>query len=235
MQTTASPPENDADVFDRIASSRMSCRAFLKDPVPDELVERILVTAQKTASWNNVQPWHVHITKGKATEHFRDMVSGRAKDAARPTPDLPFPSEYQGVYLERRRACGFALYNAVGIERGDKARYAEQTFRNFLLFDAPHVAIITTEQALGTYGAVDCGGYIANFMLAAQSHGVGTIAQGALAVYSGEIRQFLGLPPSRQVVCGISFGWCDPAHPVNNYRTARADIADVLTWVNEGL
>jgi nitroreductase len=225
--------EEDAEVLHRLMAARLSCRAYLKDPVPQDLIENILSTGQLTASWNNVQPWHVHITRGQGTDRFRAMISAKAKEQATPTPDLPFPREYAGVYLERRRACGFALYNAVGIARGDKEGYARQTFRNFELFDAPHVAIITTEEALGVYGAVDCGGYIANFMLAAQAHGVATIAQGALAMYSADIRSFLKLPASRQVVCGISFGWPDLEHPTSKYRTDRAAIADAVTWTDD--
>jgi nitroreductase len=233
MQSVTVGPsqEGDADVLHRVMAARLSCRAYRKDPVPETLIERILGTAQMTASWNNVQPWHVHITRGQGTDRFREMISAKAEERATPTPDLPFPREYAGVYLERRRACGFALYNAVGIPRGDKEGYARQTFRNFQLFDAPHVAIVTTEEALGIYGAVDCGGYIANFMLAAQSHGVATIAQGALAMYSADIRTFLKLPSSRQVVCGISFGWPDLEHSTSKYRTERAAVADAVTWV----
>jgi nitroreductase len=184
-----------------------------------------------TASWNNVQPWQLHITRDGATDRFREVMSAKASEQAERTYDLGAPREYAGIYRERRRACGFALYNAVGVERGDKAGYRRQTLRNFAFFDAPHVAIVTTEEALGTYGAVDCGGYIATFMLAANSHGIATIAQGALAGYSDTVREFFDLPPSRQVVCGISFGWPDPEHPANTYRTSRADITDVVTWV----
>ena len=49
------------------------------------------------------------------------------------------------------------------------------------MFGAPHVAIVTSDEALGVYGAVDCGAYVSNFMLAAHSLGVGSIAQAALA------------------------------------------------------
>ncbi|XVQ06459.1 nitroreductase [Spirillospora sp. CA-255316] len=223
----------DAEALHRLMAARSSCRGFLPEPVPRELIETILRTAQMTASWNNVQPWRLHITSGAATERFRQVMSATAAQSDEHCYDLPAPREYAGVFRERRRACGFALYNAVGVERGDKAAYRRQTLRNFALFDAPHVAILTTEDALGVYGAVDCGGYLANFMLAAKSHGVATIAQGALASHSDTVREFFDLPPSRKVVCGISFGWPDPEHPANNYRTSRAAIADVVTWVSD--
>ncbi|WP_366919639.1 MULTISPECIES: nitroreductase family protein [Burkholderia cepacia complex] len=46
-------------------------------------------------------------------------------------------------------------------------------------------------ESLGVYGAVDCGGYVSDFILAAKSFGVGSTAQ---AMYSAEIRAHLGLP-----------------------------------------
>jgi hypothetical protein len=45
--------------------------------------------------------------------------------------DFPFPREYRGVYLDRRRESGFQLYNTLGIARGDKVAYAEQALQNF--------------------------------------------------------------------------------------------------------
>ena len=102
---------------------------------------------------------------------------------------------------------------------------------NFRLFGAPHVAILTTDRSLGVYGAVDCGLYLATLMLAAQALGVGCIAQGALAFYPAFIRSHFGLPDDRRVVCAVSFGFADATHPVNSFRTSRAPLEDVMTWV----
>ena len=59
----------------------------------------------------------------------------------------------------------------MGVARGDREGYRRQELRNFQLFDAPHVAVISTDAALGEYGAIDCGGYVATFLLAAQANG----------------------------------------------------------------
>lgn len=217
--------------FARLASGRRSCRAFRRDPVSKEVIQKLLTAAQSAPSWNNVQPWQVIITMGQGTDRFREMISARARQSTPGMSDFQFPREYRNVYQERRRACGFQLYDAVGVARGDKAGYTRQTLRNFDLFDAPHVAIITSDEALGVYGAVDCGLYISHFMLAAQSLGIGSIAQGALASYSDSISEFFDLDDTRRVVCGISFGWCDDAAKVNQYRTERAGLEDVVRWV----
>jgi nitroreductase len=158
------------------------------------------------------------------------QAASGAGSAEQGAPDFPFPREYRGVYLERRRESGFQLYNALGIVRGDKEGYRAQALQNFKLFGAPHVALITSEEALGVYGAVDCGGYVSNFMLAAQALGVATIPQAALAGYSDVVRRHFDLGADRRVVCGISFGFADPDHPANSYRTTRAALPDTVTF-----
>jgi nitroreductase len=220
-------------VLEELLSERFSCRAFLPQPVPRVTTERILAAAQKTASWCNSQPWQVVIASGEAKERFRAAIYGEASSGAPQNSDFPFPREYQGVYLQRRRESGFQLYNTLGIARGDKAAYAKQALENYNFFGAPHVAIIHTDEALGVYGAIDCGAYVGNFLLAAQALGVATIAQAALARHSGLIRRHFKLGDDRRVVCGISFGFPARDHKINSYRTSRASIADAVTFVEE--
>lgn len=231
----SNPDANPDAALQALLLARHSCRAFLPAPVPRNVIERILTLAQRTASWCNCQPWQVAITEGAGTERLRAALQARAQSAdAGPgfTPDFPFPREYRNEYLARRRESGFQLYGAVGVARGDREAYRRQEMRNFQLFDAPHVAIITTDEALGEYGAMDCGGYVANFLLAAQANGVATVAQASLAMYPEVLREVLGIGPDRRVVCGISFGYADAAHPANSYRTRRAELSEVVSWIS---
>jgi nitroreductase len=218
--------------FEQLLGERYSCRAFLPQPVPTAVIERILAAAQRTPSWCNSQPWQAHITRGAATERFRNRLFAHAASHP-PEPEYPFPREYRGVYLERRRACGFQLYDAVGIGRGDRDASRRQTLENFRLFGAPHAMIVTTDEALGIYGVLDCGAWVNNFMLAARGLGVASIAQAALAAHPRLTREFFGIGEDRRIVCGMSFGYEDAAQAVNRFRTARAGISDVVRWLDE--
>ncbi|MGO8909411.1 MAG: nitroreductase [Bradyrhizobium sp.] len=220
-------------VIEELLGERYSCRAFRPDPVPRPTIERILQAAQRTASWCNSQPWQVVIASGPAKERFRKEIYATVSSGASEDGDFAFPREYRGVYLERRRESGFQLYNTLGIARGDKLAYAKQALENYNFFGAPHVAVIHTDEALGIYGAIDCGAYVGNFMLAAQALGLGTIAQAALARQSGLIRRHFKLGDDRRVVCGISFGFPDHDHRINSYRTSRAGLAETVTFVDE--
>ena len=214
-----------------LLSERYSCRAFLPDPVPDEIIERLFGAAQRTASWCNTQPWQVHLLGGEAISRFSREITEHVLSHEQ-SADLGMP-EYEDVYLERRRESGFALYSALGIERSDREARGLQMLKNFTFFGAPHTAIITTDRALGTYGAVDCGGYVSNLLLTAQSLGLGSIAQAAIAMYADFVRQWLELPEDRAVVCAVSFGYADPEEPANAFRTTRADLDVVVRRVGE--
>lgn len=228
MPTESSTPE--LATLQALLQRRHSCRAFLPEQVPDDVIRQILEAARHTASWCNAQPWQVIVTRGEATESFRRAYSGWAATHS-PEPDHPFPAEYVGVYLERRRECGWRLYESVGIRRGDREASARQGARNFEFFGAPHVAIVTSHERLGVYGTIDCGAWVNNFMLAATAAGVATIAQAALAAHPSVIRSHFGLAPQRQVVCGISFGYEDARDPANGFRTDRAPLGETVTWV----
>ncbi|GAA4544061.1 nitroreductase [Pseudonocardia xishanensis] len=216
------------DALDRLTARRHSTRAFRPDPVPRDVVDKILAIAQRAPSWCNTQPWHVTITRGAETEAFREGLSEHATSQPMVT-DFEFPGEYRGEYRNRRREAGIALYSALGITREDRAASGRQMLENFRLFGAPHVAIVTTEEHLGVYGAVDCGLYVQSFLLAAESLGVACIPQAALASHSDFIRRHFDLPDERRVLCGISFGYEDANHAANSFRTSRADLESGVT------
>lgn len=224
--------QSDLEMLQRLLENRYSCRAFTAQAVPRETMETWLRTAQRTASWCNTQPWQLVITSGEATQKFRNAL---LKVVATETqePDFPFPEEYRGACLARRRETGGQLYQSVGIARGDREAADRQMMKNFRLFGAPHVAIITTDQSLGVYGAVDTGLYVGTLLVAAQALGLACIAQASIARYPDFIRSHFGLPEDRRVVCAVSFGFADNGHPANGFRTTRASIDAAVTWVGE--
>ncbi|MDJ0827828.1 MAG: nitroreductase [Rhodobacter sp.] len=220
---------SDIETLDALLSRRHSCRGFRGDPVPDAVVERIVATAGKVPSWCNAQPWQVVVTRLAETDRLRTALFAEAQTGAQ-APDIAFPARYAGVYQARRRDCGWALYDAVGVAKGDRAASARQMLENFRFFDAPHHALVTTEADLGAYGVLDCGAFVTAFTLAAEALGIATIPQAAVAGLSPFLRRWFDLPENRQVVCGISFGYRDDTHPANAFRTTRAGLDEVLTW-----
>lgn len=217
-----------ADALEGLLASRHSCRGFLPDPLEPATLRRLFTLAQRTASWCNSQAWQVHLLSGQDTTALSERLLAHVPVAPE-SPDIPGPERYEGVYQERRRACGFALYDAVGVTREDQEGRLLQMLQNFRFFGAPHVAVVTTPKALGTYGVMDCGGYVANLLNAAEALGVGAIAQAAIAMYADVVRDQLGVPEDRSVVCAVALGHADPDHPANAFRTTREDVDVAVT------
>ena len=219
----------DFETFNALMHKRHSCRGFLPDQVPQDVIEKITQAAGRVPTWCNSQPWHMIVTRGAETDRFRDAIFAAASTGS-PAPDMEWPKQYVGVYQDRRRTCGLQLYDAVGVTRGDRAASGQQMMENFRLFGAPHVAIITSEVDLGPYGAMDCGGFVAAFTVAAEAAGVASIAQAAIAAHAPTVRDFFGIPENRLILCAISFGYEDKSHPANAFRTDRADLSEVIDW-----
>ncbi len=59
------------------------------------------------------------------------------------------------------------------------------------------------------------------------------VPQAALANHSALVKATLEIPADRLMVCGISLGYEDTAHPANSYRTRRAPLSEAITWVHD--
>lgn len=212
-----------------LLNERHSCRGFKPDPVPQSVIETIVKDAGRVPSWCNAQPWQIHLTSGAGTDAFRKCML-EAFDTKGATTDFTAPSGYTGPRKERRKTCGLQLYEAVGIARQDRKGRAAQMRENYAFFGAPHVALITTAAELGPYGALDCGGFITAFCLSAQAQGVASIPQAALAFYADDIRAHFDLPDDQLVLAAISFGYEDPDHPANTFRTERGSLDEMVKW-----
>jgi nitroreductase len=158
----------DAASLDAMLARRHSCRGFLPRAVPRPVVEHVLASAGRSASWCNAQPWHAYVLSGAPLDKLRADLMERATSGVPATPELDWPG-YTGVYRERRRECGWSLYKAVGVGKGDRERSARQALENFRMFGAPHLALLTSHALLGTHGVMDCGAWVST-----RSHSCGS-------------------------------------------------------------
>ena len=222
-----------AGVLDTLLRQRHSCRAFLPRPVPRATIERIVEGAGRAASWCNTQPWQLAVAGPAATDRFRTALMAHAAAAAGAgagAREIAPDPVYRSVHLDRRRESGRLLYASVGVERGDQRGYAEQSARNYALFDAPNVAILSCDRELGPYGLIDCGAFIATLMLIASSLGVASIALASTASYPEVVREHFAIADSHVIVSAIALGFTQADHPANGFRTSRVATDQVVTW-----
>lgn len=223
--------EQKLEAFRELAHSRHSCRAFQPEPLPADRIEQLLALAQRAPSDCNTQAWKTYVVSGAPLEAFRDALYQRVVSGGKPEFDLAPIEKYEGALLERRRACGWGLYEAVGIMKGDRDASRKQALQNFRLFGAPHLAVITSDASLGERGVFDAGIYLGFFLLAAEALGIGAVPQAAVSHHVGLIREHLGTAPEDRIISVVSFGRKDAEHPANGFRTGRADLAEAAVRI----
>jgi nitroreductase len=211
-----------------LLARRHSCRAFLPEQVPADVLMTIFESAQRAPSSCNSQPWSVYLTSGSATADFATALTAHVRAQDEPDPDIDLNPIFTGTYLDRKRTCGMALYESIGIERSDYASREAQMLRNYQFFDAPHVAVFTSAGSLGATGLIDTGGFMVTVGLLAQELGVATVSQGAIALYAGFLHDYLHIPGDEVVIGAMSIGYEDIEHPINGFRTDRANAAEVV-------
>ncbi len=209
--------------------ARSSTRGFLPEPLPRATLDAIVGAAQRAPSWCNTQPWRVWITEPPTTNALRQAMTAAATSTL-PHPDLPFPTDYPSPYQEHRRGCGMGLYQAMNIERDDKAGRHGAWLRNFAFFDAPHLAVVACDRRLLPYALIDIGVWLGYLFAQAAAMSVGTCAMASIATYPDVLRDGLTIDPELAILFGIALGRPDPQVPANACRTSRGAIEANVTY-----
>lgn len=213
---------------------RHTCRAFLAKPVATELVEQILSAASWAPSGVNTQPWHVHVLTGKAKDTLSSALIAARQAETPANPDYAYyPTTWDAVYATRRKDCGIRLYKALDIKKDDPEARLKAWNNNYTFFGAPVGMLFTLDASLNTGSYVDMGMFLQNIMLAALAFGLATCPQASLAEFPDIVRKQLGLADEQVVLCGMSLGYPDMDHPVNNYRLDRAAVTEFTKWYKD--
>lgn len=211
--------------------NRVSTRAFMDKPVPEEILKEIFSRAQCSPSNCNVQPWQTYVVSGAAKDELKDLLVNEVISKMTPNPDFDWKVKYEGVHKDRQYASAFALYDALGIDREDKAARSMAMLRNWSFFDAPHAAFFVMEKYLGLMGAVDLGIYAQSLALLMSEKGIASCMQGALGQFPDPVRRLFNYPESQGVLFGMSFGYADDAADVNKARTDRVTLEQSVQFV----
>jgi len=210
---------------------RYSCRAYLDRAVPRGVIEKILDTARWSPSGANLQPWQVAVVQGETKERLSRALIETFEQGEKPAPDYPYyPKEWPEPYRSRRFQCGMALYQALEIERDDKARRLEAWKENYRFFGAPVALFFFVDRVMEQGAWLDMGMFVQSVMLAARDQGLESCPQASVADYPEVVRQVLGMDDDKLLLCGLSLGYPDPEHPVNNYRTDREPVESFTKW-----
>lgn len=220
-------------------ASRMSVRAFTKDPISKVIVLKLLNLSARAPSGVNTQPWKAYVLEGaRLTELCKKVCT--AYDSVAENPELTkeyqsgydyYPSKWFSPYIDRRRENGWGLYGLLGITKADKDKMHAQHRKNFEFFGAPVGVFFTIDKGLGKGSMLDYGMFLQNFMIAARGEGLDTCPQAAWNDYSKIILPFIGAQDNEMLVCGMALGYADKEALVNSFHTPRVDASEFTTWL----
>lgn len=213
-----------------VLGSRKSVRQYLPTPVSKKDVSQILVAARCAPSGANLQPGRFHVLTGAPLAALSRSLLDAAQTQNSVSEYSYFPMPMPAELKAKQRAAGFALYQALGIERRDIVGRKQQFDKNYRFFDAPVGIVVTIHKDMGKGCFMDLGMALMALFLAADDLGYGTTGIGAIANYGPTAHDVLGLGDDEVVVCGVALGVEDTSAPVNQVRTTRDALDDFATF-----
>ncbi len=174
------------DIFEAINSQR-AMRRLKPDPVPEELIWKLLDAAVKAPSGGNRQPWNFIVisddeTKAKIAEWYLDgwdKAYGPVKQAAMAGPATArtyASAEHLANHLAEVPVLIIATLNPSGVAP----------------VSSPGASIFPAVQ---------------NLMLAARAFGLGTTLTTLHRSHEAEVKQLLGVPDGVDTMCLIPLGY----------------------------
>lgn len=219
--------------LETIVFERRSIRGYKNQPVPREVIEDVIRIAQRAPSSMNTQPWHFHVLTGEPLERVRrgnteKMVSGSAIDR-----EITLNHGYEGPHRDRQVEIAVQLFEAMGIERHDKARRQDWVMRGFRQFDAPVSVVITIDKELAndTIAHFDCGAVTYGLVLAAWSKGLGTVINGQGIMQSSVVRENASIPADQVIMTCVAMGYPDEDFVANHVQSRRAPGEAVASFI----
>ena len=209
-------------------NSRITCRDFLDTPVPDDMLMRILNMAMRSPSGGNLQPWKLHVMTGETLATFKATCVERMMAGKREVPTHPaYPSPLWEPQRSWRYKLGEDMYAKIGIEKDNKMGRMAWLAQNGKFFEAPVGIIITGDKRLEQPQYMDIGIFLQSIMLLAREEGLHTAPQGWWRNWSSVSHDLLDIPGEEEVLVGMSLGYGNPEHKVNDLYADRATLDEV--------
>ena len=236
---------NKPEDFSQFLASRRSTRDFLSTPVPQEILEQILKDSLTAPSWSNTRPFKVAVASGEVRDRISTEFLSRWGVLSKimrkgilnklriiysryglPTSNRSIAKPYPADLKPRAERVGREMYEFFGVARGDRPARDQQWAKNYSFFGAPVELFIYVHKSLHVYAASDAGLMMQNLILSAHAHGLGTCAQGAVAIWDDVVRKEFNVPKGYRLLCGISLGYPSESS-INEFRANRLEVEEL--------
>ena len=231
--------------FSQFLASRRSTRDFLSKPVAPEIIEQILKDSLTAPSWSNTRPFKVAVASGDIRDRISTEFLSRWSVLSKimrkgilnklrivysryglPTSNRSIAKPYPAELKPRAERVGKEMYETFGVARGDRTARDQQWAKNYSFFGAPVELFIYVHKSLHVYAASDAGLMMQNLMLSAHAHGLGSCAQGAVAIWDDVVRKEFDVPKGYRLLCGISLGYPSESS-INDFKANRLEVEEL--------
>ncbi|MGI2032149.1 5,6-dimethylbenzimidazole synthase [Rhizobium panacihumi] len=210
--TAAGPfPRQELEAVYRAIHSRRDVRdQFLSDPLPEDLVQRLLEAAHAAPSVGFMQPWSFILIRDEETRAAAHDAFSRANDEAAELFSGARAETYRSLKLEGIRKAPLSICITCDPDRA-----------------GPVVLGRTHNPRMDVYSTV-CA--VQNLWLAARAEGVGV---GWVSIFhDADIKALLGIPERVEIVAWLCLGYVDqlysePELAVKGWRE-RLPLADLV-------
>ena len=211
------------DVYEAV-SSRRAVRGFTDQPVPREVLERVLSAAAWAPSGSNLQPWNIYVLTGAPLAQLKELAVERvaACDDWDEREFVMYPPNLKSPYGERRSAFGKERYSALGVAREDWEARARAAIANWDCFGAPAALFCYIDRELGLPQWADLGMYLQTIMLLLRAERLHSCQQMAWSQVRKSVAEIVSPPDELILFCGMSIGYEDVT--VDYIRTGRAPL-----------
>jgi nitroreductase len=234
-----------SEEFSHFLSSRRSTRDFGSTPIPPQILDQILKDALTAPSWSNTRPFKVAVASGEIKDRISQEFLLRWNALSKimrkgllnklriiysryglPTSNRSIAKPYPAELKPRAERMGKELYELFGVQRGDRDARDKQWAKNYSFFGAPVELFVFIHKDLHIYAASDAGLMMQNLMLSAHAHGLGTCAQGAVAIWDDVVRKEFEISKDYRLLCGIAIGYPSDS-PVNKFEANRIGVEEL--------
>jgi nitroreductase len=224
------------DVIEAI-KQRKSIRAFKPDPVPQDLLKKIIEQAQRAPSWANTQPWEFAVVTGKKLKAIQEAFVKRGAAAMQTSQsEVARPYDFPELYMNRIKKMQVKEQRGRTTEMKPEDMEARMAtnFRNYGATTCIYLIVgknfVYQDKGVNTWSMYDCGSAVQNIMLLATNYGLGTIAQAMAVVYPDIIRKELDILEDKLIALGIAIGYPDMDNPINKIYKNREPLDEICRF-----
>ena len=210
--------------------TRKSIRAYKSDPVPKEIIIRVLKAATRAPSGMNTQPWQITVLTGKVLDEIR-RENIKALNAGIVSTQEVIRKPYEGIYRKRQVDLAIQIFQLMGIGREDKEKRSQWIMKGFRYFDAPAAIVLSFDKSMNSMLAMrEIGILCQSICLAALEFGLGTCIEDQGILFPDILRKLAGIPESSMPTMCLAIGYPDWEFAANKLVTSREELDNNTKW-----